>query len=411
DPEVLLDVLKDIARAAGVEDELIGVEEVASDAGIVSAVAYAPSQVMLLDEIGSLIEATNNGRSALYVQNVKPLLLKLYSSTRTTFKSKSYRDRSQVQIIDQPCVSLLGCSTPESLFSALQSKDIANGLLSRMVLFSAGDHDPLGRPPERCEVPQDLIDWVRTWRAQKPAGAPGHLNERVEPIQVGMTPAAMEIAQRFDAEMHAQKAKARKHGLDALYARATENALKFALIRTCAPLPAKTNSGFELDYESLCVDEDTMLWACHNSRATIDEMSWRVLHEIADTQFEKYLKAVRSAVHTAGPAGLTQSALDRHRATRVPKAIRDDVMEALKRSGEVTLHALKTGERGRPPERFIHKDFLSKAQRKALEDADEAASASNDAPQVILQMQPALPVRHPALRLSVSDGILCEEAG
>jgi len=56
--------------------------------------------------------------------NVISTMLKLYSSSHTTFKSKSYADLDKVSYVDQPCVSLYGCSTPKGLFSALSSKDI-----------------------------------------------------------------------------------------------------------------------------------------------------------------------------------------------------------------------------------------------------------------------------------------------
>ena len=147
--ERILSAIKDVAQAAGLLETLVGVEEVASVAGIVSSVEKQPNQVMLIDEVNFLISATKNAKAGVHIAMVTSTLLKLHSSSRTIYKGKSYADRDKLPVINQPSVSLVGCSTPQGLYNALSSTDVTNGMLSRMVLFDAGDNDPLGAPPVR----------------------------------------------------------------------------------------------------------------------------------------------------------------------------------------------------------------------------------------------------------------------
>jgi hypothetical protein len=362
-----LSACKQMAKSAGLFEKLIGVEEVASDAGIISAVLKQPSQVMLLDEVSFLISAANNQRSGSHLVNVISTLLKLYSSSHTTFKSKSYADLDKVSYVDQPCVSLYGCSTPKGLFSALTSKDITNGLLSRGVLFDAGDNDPRGQPPSQAPVPANIVDWLRSWD-QVPlnpnplamdGGAPV-----LEPITVLMTQEAMDLSEAFEDEMHALKIKARERGMDALYVRARENALKFALIRACAPPAVWSNAAAFIDRSNLKVDAECMRWAIELSRATVLAMEQAAKDGIVDSQFELRVKNFRDMIKNAGTKGVTFREMGRQSAGRLPQRERDDIIRLLSEAKDIffvdNVNEGKT-RGGVKRQAFVYKKFIKDA--------------------------------------------------
>lgn len=360
-----LSAIKQMAKSAGLFEKLIGVEEVASDTGIISAVMKQPSQLMLLDEVSFLISAANNQRSGSHLVNVTSTLMKLYSSSHTTFKSKSYADLEKVSYVDQPCISMYGCSTPKGLFSALSSKDITNGLLSRAVLFNAGDHDPRSTPPSQSPVPTNVVDWLRAWD-QMPlnsnplamdGGAPV-----LDPITVMMTQEAMDLSEAFEDDMHRAKIAARERGMDALYVRARENALKFALIRACAPLAAKSDAGPVIDRSSLKVDAGTMRWAIELSRATVLAMEHAAKEEIADSQFGMRVKDFRDMVKNAGTKGITFREMGRNSAGKLPQRERDDIIRLLRESGDVFfVDNVNEGKRGVKRQAYVYKTFIKDA--------------------------------------------------
>jgi len=358
--ERLLSAPKQVAAAAGLFTSLIGVEDVASDSGIVNAVIKYPNQVCLIDEIGFLFQSVNNAKAGNHTQQVSATLLKLYSSSRTPFKSKSYADTDKVKIVDQPCVSILGCSTPRSLFSALSSKDVNNGLLSRFVMFDAGDNDPLGRKPEDLPPPQDVIDWLRTWNDrplnENPLATVGMMPV-IDPLKVQMTSEADAIAQAFEVEMHGKKIAAREDGTDALYVRARENALKFALVRGCAaPVIKDEDDKLSIDQSTLIVTADIMRWACELSRVTITAMEDGAKDEIVDTKFGQAVRDVRNLIAKSREVGMTLRDISRTGPGRIPQRELADVMKNLVDSGVIRHVNVQT--KGRPRSAYFHQDFI-----------------------------------------------------
>ncbi len=362
----ILTACKDLAAVSGLPN-LIGVEEVASDAGIIAEVMHAPNQVMLLDEVSFLISATHNVKAGVHVANVTSTLLKLYSSSRTLFKGKSYADRDKVKTVNQPCVSIVGCSTPAGLYRALSSQDVTNGLLSRFVLFDAGDHDPFVVAPKKMPKPRSVIEWLTAWH-QRP------LNENpvameggeplIDPFIVPMTDDALLIANEFEREMHERKINSRTHGTDALYVRALENALKFALVAACS-VPASSEERPKIDLMSLVVNRETMKWACDLSRSTIIAMETGVRNEIVDSEYQNKMRNLRQVIEKSEARGLSQYEITRTPAGRMPARDLTDVIRSLVDAGEIFYLTIpgKT-KKGRPRLAYVHKNFVQQNEEE-----------------------------------------------
>jgi hypothetical protein len=351
-----MNAIKKIAKDSGLYSEIVGVENVASDAGIINRVIKSPRQVMVLNEISYLLSSANAKNAASHIANVIETLLKLYSSSSSIFQSKSYADDEKTKTIDQPCVSLLGATTPDSLTEALTSKDIKNGLLSRIVLFDAGDRDPRIRPTESLETPDKVTEWVRAWSKVSPI--PNPLARQggepvIQPRIVHLTQEAIHLAEAFEGEMHDEKIKARKNQTDSLYVRAFENAMKFALIRACADWPVNG----EIDESNLVVDATTMKWATELSRATISQMT-KASREITDSVFEKNMKSLSKLIYAGRENGKTNREIKQMSVGRQPKKTLDDLLLALTEAGEIFfVKGIKT--RTKPRDAWVHRDFLA----------------------------------------------------
>ena len=357
--ERLMSGVKQITAAAGLAD-LVGVEEVASDSGIVTAVSRQPNQVMLIDEIAFLFAATKNSRAGTHMVNVSQVLLRLYSTSRTLFRGKAYADSTMNREVNEPCVSVLGSATPRALFAAMSSADVDGGLLSRFTLFSAGDHDPRGRKPNFKDVPDDIIDWMLAWHQRplnpNPIDMVGGM-QRIAPVQVQLTPEATDIFEAFEDRMHAAKTEARERNTDALYVRARENALKFALVRACGQPAIKGEDGKSvIDESTLVVTGDIARWACELSHITVQTMEASVRDEIADTDFGRLVRDLVHAVRKAGERGLTRRELARNRAGKHPKRVLEDILSHAIESGSIALRNIATA--GRKRAAFVHADFF-----------------------------------------------------
>lgn len=360
-----LSAIKDMAKAAGLFEKIIGVEDVASDSGIVTSVIAQPSQVMMVDEVSYLISSANSKMAGPHVVNIISTLLKLYSSSHTVYKGKSYADEiKKVRTVDQPCLSVYGCCVPDRLFSALSSRDITGGLLSRMVLFDAGSRDEMSRAPTEMPVPQVITDWLLAWDRINPVtAAMSGAMPVLEQITVMMSAEASEIADAFEIEMHSAKLAARKRGMDALYVRGRENALKFALIRACAVAPLKGDTGPVIDETALRVDGHCMRWACDLSRATITGMDKGAQDKIADSPFEIKCRNLLEEIKKGGERGLTLREMRRTSAGKLSKNDSEDVITTLSEARLIywcaNLNKANTEKRGNKRDAFVHSDFIN----------------------------------------------------
>lgn len=362
---------KQMAKAAGLMDELIGVEEVASDSGIFSQVHRAPRGMILIDEVGSLISSANNRNAGAHLANVPATLLKLYSSSNEEFRSKSYANTENNKSVDQPCVSFYGTTTPRGLSESLTMKDISNGLLSRMVLFDSGDHDPRMVTPSSEAVPIGVIEWLQAWNKVNPNQNPLHRDgdgsAMIQPRVVMMTDEAHKMIMDFEEEMHFTKIAAKDRGTDPIYVRAVENACKFALIRACAIMPKSTPNGPMIDESLLRVDAQTMRWAIDLSRCTVIRMDANT-REIADTPFEKQLKALRDAIKAGGENGKTMRELTRMAAGKHPPKLMADLLQLCTTAGDI--EHFRIAGKGRPREAYVHKEYAAVHRKNQEEDTD-----------------------------------------
>jgi hypothetical protein len=351
--------VKEMARSAGLTEELIGVEEMVSDSGIVNSIAEYPRQLMLVDEASFMINAANSKQAGPHMVGIIGTLLKLYSASKGTYKSKSYADTKLVKIIDQPCASFYGTSTPAGITGALTSADLNNGLLSRMVLFDAGDRDERIRVPANLPVPSVVTDWLTAWTKVSPIQNPLHRfggTQLLEPRTVSVSDEAKKIVEDFEGEIHDAKLKARKRGKDALYVRAMENALKFALIRACAILPTASDMGPFINESALNVDAETMRWAVDLSRATVERMD-AVSDNIADSPFQRDYNTFVKLVRNSGERGMTQRDVSRAPTGRLPKKLLEEIQELAAQAGDLFWITIKTG--GRERKAWVHKDHIA----------------------------------------------------
>lgn len=322
-----MSAMKGIIRHAGLVDKILGADRLASDAGLMTQVRLKPAHAMFLDEVGYLLANTADRNAGTHVKDIVPTLLSLYSTSDGLFQGKAYADETKNFWVNQPNVSLYGVSTPIKLYGSLRSEDISTGLLSRVVIFDAGDEDPLPSAPVGAEIPDSVIEWFQEWGKfdpSPPVAMEG--GERlVDQMKVGVSAAATAVFNDFVVEMHEAKIAARKDETDTLFARANENALKFALVRACIGMPT----------DALEISEDCARWAVAISRSVTQHMARIACGRIYDNQYQRNMSSFQDALMKAGAKGLTAAEMKRKRTFQIPKREYDDIMGSLQESGVV----------------------------------------------------------------------------
>jgi len=276
-------VNKNVLFSAGlVEHE--GNEDLASDAGLVTAVEAEPAILFQIDEFGRFLRTIGDPKKAPHLFNVLTALMKLYSSADTVFRGKAYADKKRNKVIRQPCVSVYGTTVPEHFFASLTADSLSDGFIARLLVFET-DSTPSRQRVKATPVPEVIVDAARWWGEFRPGG--NLRSEHPEPLVV---PANDEAGLVFDALAElVDRELARDQNGRSLWARAEEKACRLALIYACSA-----------NHEQPVIDQSAAQWACDVSQYLTRRMLY-VAHEwVAEGNFDARQKRVLRIVRSAG---------------------------------------------------------------------------------------------------------------
>lgn len=320
---------KSILAAANLM-HLEGNEDLASDAGLVTATVQSPAILFQLDEFGRFLRTTGDARKSPHLHNVVTVLMRLYSSADVVFKSKAYADDRRNQTIDQPCVSLLGTTVPQNFFESLTAESITDGFMARLLVFETDDM------PERtwgsvAEVPEPIVEAAGWWGAYKPGNHAG--GSRPQPLVVKATPDAQAVFDAFAARIDIEMRMGNEVALS-LWARTEEKACRLALVYACSA-----------NREQPEIDAAAAQWACDLS----EHLSRRMLHLASRWVTEGAFDArVKRVVRILTDAGGVMSASDLTRKTQwMSVRERREVMEHLVEAERLSVRTEPTNSKPR----------------------------------------------------------------
>ncbi len=294
-------------------------EDLASDAGLVSALEAHPASLFQFDEFGRFLRTIGDAKKAPHLYNVLTALMKLYSSADTVFKGKAYADAKRNKVIDRPCAVVYGTTVPEHFFESLTAEALADGFIARLLIFEA-----VSTSSRQCahaaSVPESILEAARWWGDFVPGGNLRHAIP--DPIVVPTTREAADVYERFaklvDAEL-AHDAPGRS-----LWARAEEKACRLALVYACSA-----------SREQPVVGQEAAEWACavsvHLTRRMLHLAHTWVSDGFFDSRQKRVLRIVRAADRKISATELSR------RTQWLSKRERSEVLENLLETGQIVM--------------------------------------------------------------------------
>lgn len=325
---------KQILRAAGME-KFIGPEGIGSHAGVLSSLNANPVLLFQIDEFGRLLATLNNPAKAPHLYNVISVLLKLYTSSDSLYIGDTVADQKRVARIDQPHAVLYCTTVPENFLQSLAKESLADGFVSRLLVFDAANPDPDSQNGELGECPQDIAAAVKWWGDYNPGGNLAGVNP--QPRRLTYTPEARAVFRELEVEAKSNA----KSGREAckLWTRTTEKARKLALLHRVS-----------LDRDAVEVDEKSAAWGCWLSHYLSQRMEFLATDWVSENQHEAAVKRVHRDIKRAGRLGLSLSEMLRD-LRWLRNRDRDEILKQLVDSGLVICERQMTG--GRP--RLVYK--------------------------------------------------------
>ena len=231
-----------------------------SDSAIASAMKSQSSRLFLWDEFGKFLQKTKMAYGGGPLNSVQDAMLELWSPG-SIWKQKTYSDSSHNKEIENPFMSLLGATTPQTLWSGFDESNLVDGFSARLLVFIEPNYAPLVER-ERQPIPESILERARWWlrytenRGDLKDVFPGY---RVIPDGDGAPSIFAKMAKYVD-ENHKDEVAC------AQWARAPEKARRLAMLYACSKDP-----------EAPVIDRDAANWACQ-------------LVEICTTQFLKHAR-------------------------------------------------------------------------------------------------------------------------
>lgn len=259
--------IKKILVQAGLEDR-IGESAATSGTAVLKSLLRGNGiRAFFMDEIGYLLTAVNNKNSSSAEKEFIKNTLELFSSANDLFIGKAMANEDSVRI-DQPCMGLMGSTVKHKLFQGITSSEAADGFLSRFLIFE-------GDPDAKRNKKNGVID------------PPSHIIETLKKIalkeKLTTVPYTDEAEALFDeftdyCDLETRKEIKDRSGLEALWTRGVEHAIKIALV--CH------------NVESGEIDLKVAKWAINFVKTMIKNEIIELKENLYDNEAEKDIKTV-----------------------------------------------------------------------------------------------------------------------
>lgn len=319
--------IKKLAEATKAKN-LIGGDNIASGAAMISALVENPRRIYLLDEFGLMLQSINGKNAGGFQREIMKNFMELYSTANSTYHGTEYADRKlrKQEKIVEPCCCLYATSTHHTFYDALTGGDAASGAIARMIIVNDGEERGKRQRPSGFDIPQELIQMIDLIIESGSSGdlddAPGDGSKQCNTRIVEMVSEVFDAYEDFDDSLTAHMTTP---AAKSVYSRTAENAAKLALIYAISKDPVTP----WIDHEAWIWGREVALW-CANY------LMEQVHTHIADNDFGRLCNRVCEFVRTGKADGRTGRDILRKFTMR--KQDRDDVIQILVEKGDIVFN-------------------------------------------------------------------------
>ena len=163
---------KKILRAAGVCFDISG--SFTSASAIYSALRRCPSATFHLDELGDRLKNGFQDKGG-YMPAAWQFTKEVYSSTHDALEkpsmgtsgltTKQIADHRKVNLpVINPVLNVLGLTTPDQLWTALDDASVEGGFINRFVMVDIDEYQVFENPEPEYDPPAELVEHIRKVR-------------------------------------------------------------------------------------------------------------------------------------------------------------------------------------------------------------------------------------------------------
>ncbi len=276
------------------------------------------STVVVMDEFGVTLQDINAKRTNAASASIRKFLLAIYDQADSVFHGRQYASdetKKDDSPIDGPALTVLGMTTPTTLYAGLSDASLNDGFLSRFI-FIEGKGPAEIRPPalnRKSQMPTALVAALKKAQTDFPKPSGFGAKKLMIPFEDGESGDAYRLWTAVFMCQHDRSWSEREHHING---RAAENTIRLASIRAVSRDPSAPE-----------ITEDDVAWGWAIVHRSIQIVSEGVDRHMSGSSAEALRKAIVRALEVAKDNTLPWSFLLQREG--VSSAESDEVSKAL----------------------------------------------------------------------------------
>ena len=350
-------IIEEVLSASGLGDRIAG-SGYTSPGAVFSTLLDKPAHVALIDEFGKLIESSQAHGNQSKTDAIT-MLMEVFGRGHGTLRPASYslmaltkeqRDILQSRKICKPSIGVLAMTTPSMFYNSLSAKWIADGFLGRFSVMSSPIGRQLSEYPDHEDVPDTVVDWMRevslaTDSTGNLASATTGADMEPTPIKLKFSTESVAMLKGFESDIIKRMDNIERVGLEALYGRTVEKAMRLAMVIALAESPG-----------ARIIGSTPLQWAIDYTLTCDSSLVEEARKYVADSPFARLKTTCLELIRAAGANGLTMRELNKKSSAFDGLRPKDqqELIEALTGEGTIQFQKIATPKnRGRKRVAFV----------------------------------------------------------
>lgn len=311
--------------------------DVQSGNGLLHSLAINPCSIWVCDEFGKILQAVLDKKGNQHIKNIGLHLLKLYGKSGGLYGGAAHSDGVRNRIFD-PHLVVLGLSTGSTVFNAITSENVSDGLLGRIAFWPVQERPEPKVDLEIIEPSDELVEIAKAWIAFAPGGNLGSEFPKVKTIR--MTPDAKQRWQEHALNIH-NRMQSESESRASIWTRVAARAMKLALTHRVARLDCIPG---ELQWDFVQIEMQDINWG-------IKLANWLAKISCGLVQENTVDKSIARAKDILTKALETKKEVYKRDILRTFRGVSAGDLEAA--AVELGLNTIQDRTKGRPKVKFI----------------------------------------------------------
>lgn len=323
-----------------------------SAGAVFSTLLDRPKHIAIIDEFGRYLEAGKNlGGGNHHQREANTKLMEAFGRCDDIIRPPSYSSMTlkkeaaeaiKNRFVHNPAITLVGMTTPDTLFRSLDMGAIKDGFFNRFIVSISDAERDVRKHRQPIDVPENILEWIRVIMERN--DMPHMASDPAAPITLDFSEEALKL--EFEFQKYTKKDlpnKLEKYGMAELSMRSSEQAMRISLNHCLGRNPYAT-----------VIEAQDMEWAIGYVRQGLEKTIETLKITLSHSEHEGYKKEILAALREVGKEGVTWAEMQKTPPYSKHKS-RDlkDMLQSLKDADLAADEPYKPEGRGRPSVRWI----------------------------------------------------------